>query len=268
MDDEKKAKAEAKKAEAEKIEKERAKRQQNIPGTEPDPNAPKKRGPGRPAGTGDKSGKQTERKPRAKRKKPEEIVDTGKALKQSYKDQQKLVKAHLKKHPEAKVAAIDPFTVKRTPLKLSDEAVQSYTHFGFKTLGGFMRVPSAVPSDEKLDMIGEAWARALPHMNIDAGRFYIAIAFIMSGSVILSMVALSVARLLGKYQDPLIDNVDSQLAGQLGALDKDGLDMVERQLRAQMDAELGEIQRRREQLGGQSLPSPEPKKKEKKDESN
>lgn len=249
-----KAKAEAKAAEKEKIE--AAKKQVSIPGTEP-ADQPKKRGPGRPPKT---EGPKTT--PTKKRKSPDQIEDTDKALRRWYADGQKLVTRHKKRHPDAKVAAIDPFSVDREKLKLEKGEARELSHFSFKTLGGFLRVPSAIPPDERLDLIGDCWERALPYMNIDAGRFYIAIAGVLTGAAVLSMVVLSAARLLGKYQDPQIDQVDSQVAGFIAGVDNAGLDQIERQLDAQVAAEKEAIAARRAQLAAE--PSPIEKAKPKK----
>jgi len=242
-DETKKAKAEAKADEKAKIEAE--KRQQKIPGTEPadPPPEPKKRGPGRPRKTEGET-----KAPTKKRKPPETIEDTDKALRRWYRDGQKLVTRHKKKHPEAKVAAVDPFSVDREKLKLEKGEAKALAHFSFKTLGGFLRVPSAVPPDDRLDLIGDAWDRALPYMQIDAGRFYVAVAGVLTGAAVLSMLVLAGARLLGKYQDPAIDQVESQIAGMLGGADTAALDQIERQLDAQIEAEKAAIAARRAEL--------------------
>ena len=246
-----KAKAEAKKAEAEKIAAEREKRQGKIPGTDPAGEA-KKRGPGRPPGKAKPKPEGVAPKTRQKRKPAEEIVDTDKALRQWFKDGKKLVALHKKKHPGAKVGAVDPFTVEREPLKMEEKEVVGLTHFSFNLLGNFMRVPSAVPGEDKLDMMGKAWARALPYMNLDAGKVYIAIACVMTGAVLINMTALSVARLLGKYKDPLVDDMQGEFDQQFAIAGEDELAFIERQVEAQAAAVKAAADKRRAELREQA----------------
>lgn len=246
------AKAQAKEQEKEKIRKKKAE-QTTLPGTDQagDGEVIVKRKRGRPPGSGKKESTPAgiaPPAPRKKRKPIEEIADTDDALRRWHEDGKKLVNLHLAKYPNAKVAAIDPFTAKRESLKLDESECVGLCHFTFNTLGGFMRVPSLVPSEEKLTYMGTTWARALPYMNIDPGKFYVAIAVALTGSVVISMAVASVLRLLGKWKDPMIDGGESQLAPQLAALDSDGLSMVERQVEMQIRAERDAIARRREQL--------------------
>lgn len=242
-DEASKAKAEAKAEEAKRLEDAK----KGEPGPEP-----KKRGPGRPPGTSLKDKPEGAAGPvtRKKRKPPEAIEDTRKALQQSYRDQQVLVKKHLKKHPNAKVNAVDPFTAGREPLKLDEHEVIGFTHTTFSFLGNVLRVPSAIPDDEKLDDIGKYWARALPYMNIDPGRFYIAFAAVTTGAVVISMCVLSVARLLGKYEDPILDNPErpGEMDSQIALLDESGVAQLERQVDHETAKAKAAIDRRKNQL--------------------
>ena len=241
------AKAAAKKEEQDRIAAEKAAK-------EKDESSPPKRGRGRPPGTSKKDDK-GDAAPKPKRKPPEQVTDTYKALKQSFKDQKKLVTAHKKKFPTAKVGAVDPFTVEREPLKMEEAEAVGLAHLTVDTLGNALRVPSLIPGEEKVDELGKKWSRALPYMNIDAGRAYIVIAAVSTAGIVLPMVVMSILRLMGKFQDPLIDNVESQLAPQLMGLDEDGLDVAEGQLRAQLQAELDAVAQQRERLKATKLQS-------------
>lgn len=248
MSESEKEKEEAKAKEKARIEAEREARQRQIPGTEPTAE-PQKRGPGRPPGTKAKGPEGAAGPvPRQKRKPIEETTDTDKALRKWFEDGKKLEALHLKKHPEARIGVVNPFTVKREKLAMKEDDVIDLCDMGFHFLGNALRVPSSIPDKPKIDMIGGCWSKALPYMNVDAGKFYVGIALVLTGGVVLSMLALSVARLLGKYKDPQIDEIDSQLAPHLAMMDEGQLGQVEAQLRAQMKAELEEIERRRAEL--------------------